>query len=180
MARKKDLSPNARKSWTEEDVKEVLKFYVEKGKTPREIHTLFGRSLSSIKVLISGFNAVRGGRPNTFLSEGVIRVMREYLAERKEGTTPTFIKHEQSQVSAPSVAKSTVPVQTEQRIDAVGQAFEALKVAVADLVEHEIDRGVTEKVQAVQAELQDLREFKEKAKEANPSGFIRARLFGSK
>lgn len=184
--RLKDSSPNARKSWTEDDIREVLRLYVEKGKTPPQIHALFGRSLSSIKMIITGFNAVREGRPNTFLSDGIKRVMLEYLAQRKEQASSEkspFIKHEQAPKVAPVVTQPTsteVPVETKKRIDAVGAAFDALKIAVADLVEYEVDRGAEQKIKEVQAELQELREFKQKAKDANPAGFITARLFGSK
>jgi len=177
---------NHNKLWEPNDVEEVLSLYVDDRRNYTFIARKMDRTRGGVQAIVSGYNQyAKKGIKAGYVSDENFAIIKRFADARKlsRKNATSIVKHTEAVTQtpvAPETAKAEAPAETIKKIEAINAAFDTVKEAIADLVEFEVARGVAEKTKEVKAELDELREFRDKAKESNPTSFITNRLFGNK
>lgn len=161
---------NHKKYYTFDDARFIVS-ELERGTKHSVIAKTLGRTTVAIGAFSFQWKAFKEGADSAVsprLQEFFSRIYKEF---HTNGHTETVQTAPVAVEEKPAVAATT-----ESLIKNLEDAFESMKVAIADLVEHEVDQRTQQKVADIQQELTELRALKEQAQVSNLGGFLRKRL----
>ncbi len=140
------------------------------GKTPRAVGVLVNRTSCGVRTLYSNYKKfVKTGNLGYWIGKEIPVFFKKY----QQGVAPVVEEKVETKV------ETKVEVGTlEEKVTKLNQAFNDLKKLIADVAEEAVKAGIEKETAGFKEELNELREFKEKAKMENLGDTLMKRLRG--
>lgn len=154
------MTENRLKRWEKDQVFDVLNSLMSLKESPRDLAHRYGRTIMGIKAVLNGYRVFKMHPDSRFLSKSMKEIYAVY--------TPLNGKSVLS--SSPVSVMVDAPVTIEQVTQELDDVFEKMKSVMAKAIEVGVDMTCKQKnkrILELEAEVRQLREFKEEAKKSS-------------